>query len=367
VAGGVPHAVSDLGDIDVTGVSFGPGDNAVEIEFFGLDFEQELRYQYWLEGSDRQWSDPTSERRVHYAGIAPGRYRFMVRAVSSVGSVSETPATVTFHVVPPVWQSWWFLAAVAAAAGVTIYLLHRFRLQRLLELERVRTRIATDLHDDIGSSLSQIAILSEVARRQASAPYVGGTDPLALIANTSRELVASMSDIVWAINPRNDSLQHLTRRMRRFASDTLSTAGIELEFHANPGEQRLDSERRRQVFLIFKESVHNIERHSGARAVRIHFSIDQGRLLLEIHDDGHGFDFSRSEGGQGLENMRCRAESLGGHITITSVPGCGTAVCLSLPLNFRRRRRYLPIQVVTRGKPRSNIQSRQRNDDPGAE
>jgi ligand-binding sensor domain-containing protein len=338
LAAGVPHPVSDLGDLEVTGVSFGPGDDAIEIEFFGLDFEQEFRYQYRLEGPGRQWSPPTTERRVHYAGMAPGRYRFMVRAVSAVGSASDSTASVTFQVVPPIWRSWWFLSAVAAAVAVTIYLLHRYRLQRLLELERVRTRIATDLHDDIGSSLSQIAILSEVAKRQPTAPTAGGTDPLTVIANTSRELVASMSDIVWAINPRHDSLQHLTRRMRRFASDILSAAGIEVEFHTTEGEQRLGSEYRRQVFLIFKESIHNIERHSEARAVWIDFTIDQGRLLLEMRDNGRGFDLSRSEAGHGLENMRNRAEDLGGRLTVTSAHGCGTKVCLLLPLNFRRRR-----------------------------
>jgi signal transduction histidine kinase len=121
-----------------------------------------LRYQYRLEGADRDWSAPTEQRSINYANLSPGNYLFRVRAVNS-GNVSSEPASVTLTILPPVWKSWWFLASAGTVLALLAYALYRYRLERLLAVERMRTRIARDLHDDIGSSLSQIAILSELA------------------------------------------------------------------------------------------------------------------------------------------------------------------------------------------------------------
>ncbi|HKX84728.1 MAG TPA: ATP-binding protein, partial [Pyrinomonadaceae bacterium] len=213
--------------------------------------------------------------------------------------------------------------------------LRKTREERLAELEKVRSRIATDLHDDIGASLTQIAILSEVARTQNGKANGSSQDPLAKITDVSNELVGVMSDIVWSINPAKDHLSDLTQRMRRFASDLFSPNGIDVRFLATEAhdEVTLGSNLRREVFLVFKESVNNIVKHSGAKSVRIDLGIADGELRYHISDDGRGFDLSDPGGsGNGLASMRKRAAEIGGKLTVNSEPGTGTSVSLSIPL-----------------------------------
>ena len=204
-----------------------------------------------------------------------------------------------------------------------------------MEVERLRTRIATDLHDDIGSSLSQIALLSEVARRR---PDVEEREaPLADIANLSRELVDSMSDIVWAIDPEQDRLGDLTHRMRRFASDLFSHNGsrVRLDLPGEDQNPQIGADLRRQVFLIFKESLHNAARHSGCTEVDLKLRLADGWLELAIADNGRGFDVGHSSRGHGLASMRRRCEQLGGGLVVDSAPGRGTTVRLRAPLARR--------------------------------
>jgi len=219
-----------------------------------------------------------------------------------------------------------------------IYALERLRVSRLIELERVRMRIATDLHDDIGAGLSRIAILSEVGGQRLGTGDLRGREHMTVIAGASRELLDSMSDIVWAINPRKEHLKDLIQRMRRFASDLLSGRNIAFRFHAPEGEQdpRLGADLRRELFLIFKESINNLVRHSSATEVEIDLGIDRRTLSLRVQDNGRGFDpalNSQAESeGNGLRNMRARAVRLGGELEISSAPGEGTTVSLRVPL-----------------------------------
>jgi signal transduction histidine kinase len=226
-------------------------------------------------------------------------------------------------------------------AGLTALGFYRSRVKRIVELERMRTRIATDLHDDIGSSLSQIAILSEVLRRRLGPEQNGVGESLAQIANTSRDLVDSMSDIVWAINPRRDRLSDLVQRMREFAGDVFTAREIEFSFHAPSDGRavRLGADMRRQLYLIFKEAVNNAARHARCTEAEIEFEIAQDRLLLRVRDNGRGFDpngdASTGRNGNGLASMRERARAMGGEIEITSQLNLGTAVKLNLPLDRR--------------------------------
>src|SRR5204863_1344847 len=175
--------------------------------------------------------------------------------VTSAGLVSATPATISFTMMPPIWQRWWFVMLVALTLGLAAAALYRYRVARLIELERVRTRIATDLHDDIGASLSLIAMLSEVAQRQAVKGNFKVGESLSSIAASSRELVDSMSDIVWAVNPRKDRFSELVKRMRRFASDVFSSRDIALQFDApdHVHDFKLGADARREIFFIVKE------------------------------------------------------------------------------------------------------------------
>jgi two-component sensor histidine kinase len=340
--GGVRQPGSELGETEISGLRYQANQNDVDVGFAGLAFAPgaTLRYQYILEGADSEWSPPSPQRTVNYANLSPGSYRFLVRAINSEGVASERPASIAFVILPPIWLRWWFQLLAAAVAAAMIYWLHHYRVMRLLELERVRTRIATDLHDDIGSSLSQIAILSEVANRQVDRTQSQLAEPLADIAGISRELVDSMSDIVWAIDPERDQLGDLVHRMRRFASDVFSPQDIRLVFQSPADEQDLQmgADLRRQIFLIFKESVHNVLRHSGATEVSIDFRVEHGWLNLKVTDNGRGFDFVPDHDGHGLRSMRERAQSVGGGIEVSSSPQ-GTAVALRVPVGRREAQR----------------------------
>ncbi len=193
-----------------------------------------------------------------------GSYRFLVRAVNSVGVLSPYPASVSFKILSPIWQRWWFIAMAVALAGAVAYSVYRYRVAQLVALERVRTRIAADLHDDIGSSLSQISVLSEVLRNQLGEQEARVSKNLSLINRVSQEALDSMSDIVWAINPQQDQLSDLVRRMRRVASEALPARDIEFTFNAPATELdlKLGADIRRQVFLMFKETINNLVRHS---------------------------------------------------------------------------------------------------------
>lgn len=206
--------------------------------------------------------------------------------------------------------------------------------ERFTELERVRKRIATDLHDDIGSALTQISILSEVVHRRIGADDSPVAEPLALIADSSRELVDSMSDIVWAINPNKDRLNDLLGRMRRFAADMLTARSIEFQFQTPDAEKdvQIGANIRREVFLIFKESINNLVKHSGCSRVEVRFQIEEDYLELTACDNGKGFDTSAESDGHGLSSMRDRAASLGAEIGIVSESGRGTIITLNVPL-----------------------------------
>ncbi|HVS81259.1 MAG TPA: two-component regulator propeller domain-containing protein, partial [Pyrinomonadaceae bacterium] len=321
--------LQETGALQMSGLALPASRNNLLVEFVGLDFQSEgaLKYQYQLEGVDADWSPPTDQRSVNYARLAPGSYRFMVRAINREELVSLAPAVLEFRILPPLWQRWWFLTLATILVALAAAAIVRNRVARLIELERVRTRIAADLHDDIGSGLSRIAILSEVARHQVTVEAPVG-EPLAVIASASRDLVDSMSDIVWAINPNKDQLSDLVQRMRRFASDLFTARQIEFSFDAPAEKQplKLGVEVRRQVFLIFKEAVNNIARHSAGTEAQIELRIESRWLAMKVVDNGPGFDPAQISEGQGLASMRARAKTLGGELQIMSNYGKGTVV-----------------------------------------
>jgi len=324
--GGVAQPISDLGQPSVAGLRF--PERPLRVDYLGLGFQPgaALRYQYMLEGADHDWSPPTDQRTVIYASLTPGAYRFRVRAVAGDGALSPRPAEVEFRILPPVWRTWWFLLACGTGLAALVYALHRYTVSQAVAVANVRTRIATDLHDDIGASLSQIAVLSEVARCGAGNGHSGS--PLEEIAGISRELVDSMSDIVWAINPEHDRLSNLVYRMRRFATDLLGGQGIALQFRSSmaDGDLRIGANVRRQFYLVFKEAVHNIARHSGARRVEIELDREGDSLMLRVADDGRGFDPAEVNEGHGLASMRRRATSLGTELEWDTGTGKGTAL-----------------------------------------
>ena len=336
--------ISELGVTQLGGLEFEANKNQVEIKFVSLGFQSgDLhQYQFMLEGADRDWSAPTSQRSVHYANLKPGSYNFLVRAMNADGVVSNQLASMAFTIVPPVWQRWWFIALIVVVLIAATHLAYRYHTRRLIELERVRTRIATDLHDDIGASLSKIAILSDVAGQELSP--MKGSPALAQIADTSRDCVDAMSDIVWAVNPQRDHLSDLTHRMRRFAEDLLDAKDIDFTIRSTLEDKdvHLGADLRREVYLIFKECINNLVKHSDCTEAAVAFSINGPWLVISITDNGKGFEPSANGnssgmGGHGLASMQRRANALGGSLKIDSGIGRGTNVTLRVPIRPRTR------------------------------
>ena len=329
---GESYPISDLGEREVQALELKAHQSRMQIDYFGMSTSVDLRYQYKLEPADRDWSEPTDQRSVTYASLSPGGYRFSVRAIASDRVISLAPAAVSFTILPPIWQRWWFLALLATGAAILVHTIYRYRLVRALELERVRTRIATDLHDDVGANLSQIAILSEVARAQAGGKDVAVDTPLSRIADLSRESVDAMSEIVWAIDPRQDRFTDLTTRMRRLANEMLPPRGITLQFRiSGDANIAVGAGVKREVFLVFKEALNNIVRHARCSEVEVLLRIEGPRLHLAVSDDGIGFAQTFDGAGNGLRSMRHRAATLGGTLEIASGPGQGTRVLLTVP------------------------------------
>jgi signal transduction histidine kinase len=326
--GGVSAPVSAVGDTAMALGDLSPRQNQVEVDYLGLAFGvgDVLRYQYRLEGADTDWTAAADQRTVTYANLAAGHYVFRVRAVNSDGLVSATPAAVTFTVLRPIWQRWWFVGAAALLIALLVHTLYQARADRLLAIAHMRARIATDLHDDIGANLTRIALLSEVAAAS------DGKGPFASIASIARESVSSMSDIVWAINPKREDLRDLVRRMRRHAEEVCATRDIALAFDApaDADNLRLGMDVRRDVLLIFKEAISNAVRHSQCTKLTVTLRPESSRLMLEIADNGAGFDATIAHDGQGLAGIQRRTRRLKAHCTIESGTS-GTTVTVVVP------------------------------------
>lgn len=338
---GEEQSLMETGSLHLQAPELSASHNNLLIEYVALSFrgEHQLRYQYKLEGVDPDWSAPTEARSVNYARLAAGSYQFLVRAINQQGQVSVESASLRFRILPPIWLRWWFLATIAALTALLIYFAHRARVARLVELERVRTRIATDLHDDIGANLSLVAMLSEVARDQLRQDDVRLREWFSTIATTSRDTVDAMSDIVWAVNPKRDHLRDLTQRMHRFAGDICGARDIELQFHFSETgyDPKMGADLRREVFLIFKESINNMVRHSGCSLARVELRVEHRRLVLYLKDNGRGCPSFVTSKGHGLNSMRLRATKLGGEFKIVSSNGDGTTVILEVPLDHHTR------------------------------
>jgi len=340
---GVRQPLSDIGATTVALEGRLAEPASVQIDFVALDFAPggRPRYEYRMDGIDRAWSAPAEQRSVVYARVPAGGYRFRVRAVSNDGAIGTEEADVRFRVLPPFWKRPEVIAALALAAVAVAFALHRMRLKSALAVERVRSRVARDLHDDVGAGLSEIAILSEVAANgNGRSSHSDGA--LREIGDEARRLVDSMSDIVWSTDPRQDDAASLVARIRHFAANTLDGRRIAWSLDVPPQfeARSLDAETRRQLLLIVKEALTNVARHSGCTRASVRIAPAARHVAIEIEDDGRGFAAPNGNGagGHGLSNMRSRAEALGGTLHVESEPAAGTRVLLEVPLGGARRR-----------------------------
>lgn len=287
------------------------------------------RYLVDLDGPSEVHVGPRDDGRVELPRLRPGRYTLRARTIGLSRTPSAGEARARFVVLAPWWRRAWFWTIASAALALAAYGVHRLRLARLLAVERMRTRIATDLHDDIGSSLSSIAIQAGLLHRRLRTIDALDRDRLARIGETAGELVETMGDIVWSVNPRHDHLSDLAHRMHHFARETTDAAGIALVFDAPlAADVVLDPPVRRQVYLVFKELLTNAVRHAGAAKVEVLLERTGGRLRLCVRDDGRGFgeaadgrgpvEAAGGRAGTGLHSMRRRAAEIGATLSIAT-------------------------------------------------
>jgi len=320
-------------------IRLAPRDYFFSLEFAALNYRlpDKNRYAYMLENFDPDWVQAGTRHEATYTNLDPGTYTFRVRATNNDGLWNPVGTSLVIVVQPPWYGTWWFRILVSWVVFALLFLAYQLRIRQVLALERVRHSIARDLHDDMGSTLSSISILSQIARnhqRQERPEQAAAL--LEQIGDSSHRMLDAMDDIVWTINPAHDSLEDVMARMRSFASDVLEARGIDLHFRTDPSVAglRLSMRARREFFLLFKEAVNNLAKYAQCRRATISLTYEQQRLLLIVQDDGVGFNPAdpAQGGGNGMTNMRTRADALGGVLTISTAPGQGTTMRLSIPL-----------------------------------
>lgn len=304
-------------------------DDSFSCEFSVLDFTSPItrQYAYMLEGVDRDWVRSGTQRSAHYANLDDGDYTLRIISRQSDGIWDETGRTLHITVVPPFWKRWWFSLASAATGLLCLSLLYRYRVSRLLEMERTRNRIARDLHDEVGSTLSSISYFADAIRGETAFPHASNTGKLlSLISESSLSARDAMSDIVWAIDPSNDCWEKVAAKLRRFSSDLLESKGIAYSIHIPPTAPYTfpSIEHRRNFWLLFKEMVCNAARHAQCTKVAIDLSVDNTSYCLVVADNGLGFDPEIPSGGNGIGNMRVRAAFLEASLELRTSPGQGT-------------------------------------------
>jgi signal transduction histidine kinase len=339
-------------DVPETTIKVGPGRGDLEFHYTGLSLGSPLRvrFKYKLEGLESAWNDTGVERKAIYRHVPPGEYVFRVMACNSDGVYSQEGDLLTVKVAPHFYQTVWFQggAALLAVTGLSfaVAITMRRRIRRRMEqlelqheLERERARIAQDLHDDLGAGLTEIGLLGGLLQ-DPSRFAMRKQEALARIVQRCNDLVTVLDEIVWAVNPRNDSVNSLGGYLCRYAQTFLepTTIRCRLEMQEADPDQPLNSEQRHNLFLAFEEALTNVVRHSSATEVWIRiFCAEKGRLSIGIEDNGRGLPAIMEKGADGLINLRQRMAHIGGHCEIANRSPGGVLVSLSLPLAARRK------------------------------
>jgi signal transduction histidine kinase len=291
-----------------------------------------MLYSYRLEPARTDWSEFSTQNDVRFPMLAPGRYKFAVRAMNVRETISSNKAEFAFSIRFPFWQTLWFILLCLAVAASLAYAVHRYRLGQMLKVERMRTRIAADLHDDIASSLSSVALYSDVIQRQVTDVPAEARELLGRIRDLSRESMENIGLIVWSVDPRRDEVSEVVTFYQRHAVQMCTAANIAFDSSGVDTQRSLPltPEQRRSVYLILKEDLNNIIRHAACSKVTFRSSIDNRTLHLVLTDDGKGYVMGEKSCGHGLQNMNSRAAAIHAQLSITSNLGKGTSLDLRL-------------------------------------
>ncbi|MGZ8538276.1 MAG: ATP-binding protein, partial [Flavisolibacter sp.] len=290
-------------------INLSPQDHSIAFSFAALDFSstQQYHYYYKLEGYDKDWIDADQRNYVSYTNIPAGEYSFLVKYLRQ-GSNYDGPETKLSIVVnAPFWKKTWFIILLFLMAIAIVYSLYKYRLAQVFKLFKIRQGIATDLHDDIGSTLSNINILSELAKKNLENPVQANVF-LGRISEEVQSSSQSLDDIIWSVNTHNDTWQETFSRMRRYATELFENSNV--KYHINiieeNGMKKLNMEKRRDVYMIYKELLNNIHKHASSTEVWIDMKFDQQQFVMNIKDNGKGFDKNATTHRNGLRNLNTR-------------------------------------------------------------
>jgi len=316
-------------------LSFKHKENFITISFSSLQLSQPqtVKYQYRLKGLNDNWIELGHNGTATFTSLPPGHYTFFARVTNPQGTWGKETALVTFSIAHPFWQQWWFFLLCFMLCAAIVYVIIKYREKQFMALQNIRNKIASDLHDDVGSALSTINLYSEVAKMKSADEELTGI--LNKISDTSIEMQDNMSQIVWSLEPRNDVFEQMILRLKNYATETLQVKNIHTLFESDEEvkQVKLSPEKRRELFLIYKEAIHNILKYAGGKKVQFRFSIKKKMFEMIIHDDGAGFESTEKFSGNGLHTMQQRAKKLKGNLKIESKPGSGTKIILAFPVS----------------------------------
>ena len=319
----------------VENVSLPSRTDVIDIGFAAVDLTpgSRLEFEFSIDTDGQTWNSTHGDRFVRLAGLASGKRSIAIRARLQDGSVGPA-AHIDLVIATPLWRRWWFLASIVAAVATAGWIIQRLRIHRLKELHQVRSRIAADLHDEMGLSLARVAILADVAGRNNGDTSTAET--LKEIGGTARDLVDATSDMAWALDPRHDTVAALITRLRRLAGEVAEGFGATFTLDSDPLDGvPMESEARRHLFLILKEAIRNACRHGRPNHLKLTVRHRGNRLFITLEDDGVGFDPETPRDGQGLTSMERRAAEMGAEFSVHSVPGRGSRVHLEIPITIR--------------------------------
>jgi len=307
--------------------------NHIAFEFASPDFinEKQVLFTYRLLGSsDTSWSKPSGQHSISFVSLQPGNYNFQVHSVGINGEQGNN-RSFQFTISKPYWQTWWFYSLLAVGAFLIFYFIYRYRIGQLLKLQQVRNDIATDLHDEIGSTLTNINLLSEISRKNIHQP----AEAEKFLHRISEEVTTSsqaLDDIIWSVNTNNDSVNETFARMRRYSAELFENTSVACSLDFETGNDTvLKMEKRKDVFLIYKELLNNILKHAKATTVNIHIKTINGCLQMLIADNGKGFNIDQPTYRNGLKNLKLRVTRWKGQFNVES-NDTGTTVNVSIPV-----------------------------------
>ena len=310
--------------------------NVITIDFASFDFASSQRnlFQYKLEGFNTKWVQSGTVNSATYTNLNPGTYIFKVKGSNSDGVWNDNITAIRLIILPPWYMTWWFRLGLVLLVGLIIYGLYWYRLNEALQLQNIRNRIAGDLHDEIGSTLSSVSLFSEVIKKKSKAKFPEALPMLNRITENIDDMMEAMNDIVWTINAKNDNFEHLLNRIRATAVEVFEAKGYELhlDFDEQLNTLSLGMQDRKNLYLIIKEAINNIAKYAEGKNVWMHLSVHKKQITFQIKDDGIGFDLNQIKTGNGMFTMKKRASELKGDLQIDAKPNAGTSIQLKFKI-----------------------------------